>query len=358
MFEGPGGPYSYSDQGRGLRRILFSGLLLFLLSLILILLLSYYVFMRSPGPGVDRGIVRITIEPGMSFNQVAELLYREGIIREKDKFGWLAAHRDAMTRIQAGEFDLSADMTPVEVLDRLVSGRPVEYKITIPEGYNLKQIAGILEEQGIWSSNRFLELAASPEFAATLGVSRGTGGVAIPLEGYLFPDTYQFPRGTKEEQIIKFMVRRMDQVFGEEEFARADEMGMTRHEVLTLASMIEKETSVIEEMPLISSVFHRRLERGIKLDCDPTVIYGLKNFDGNLRRRDLERWTPYNTYLNPGLPPGPIASPGEEAIHAALYPADARYIYFVSRGDGTHVFSRTLAEHQEAIREYQLRRWR
>ncbi len=333
------------------RDILFNGLLLFLSSLLLVLILSFYVFMRAPGPGNDRGIVRITITPGMTFTDVARLLYSEGIIRDIDKFGWLAAHRKAETRIQAGEFDLSAEMNPVEVLDLLVNGRPVEYRMTVPEGYSLKQIAEVLDKQGMWSGQRFLELAFDPGLAASLGVDAKT------LEGYLFPETYQFPRGAVEEDIIKAMVRKMNSVFGDGETARAEELRMTRHEVLTLASLIEKETSVRDEMPLISSVFHRRLEIGMKLDCDPTVIYGMNNFDGNLRRRDLEKWTPYNTYLNPGLPPGPIASPGRDAIQAALYPADTRYLYFVSRGDGTHHFSSTFAEHQRAIRRYQLRRW-
>jgi UPF0755 protein len=339
-----------SSHGAEFRSILFAGLVLLALSLIFVLFLSFYVFLRAPGPGPEQVPVRITVVPGMTFDQVAEILHEQGIIRDVDMFRWLAMERDVITRIQAGEFELKARMTPGEVLDRLVSGRPVEYKITIPEGYNLSQIAGLLDQGQIWSGDRFLDLAFSPEFAESLGISART------LEGYLFPDTYQFPRWAKEEDLIKTMVKRMKQVFGQQELARMEELEMTMHEVLTLASLIEKETSLPQERALISSVFHQRLKRGIKLECDPTVIYGMPYFDGNLRRKDLEKWTPYNTYLNPGLPPGPIASPGTGSIHAALYPEETGYLYFVSRGDGTHVFSRTFAEHQEAIRRYQLRR--
>ncbi len=339
-----------SSHGSEFRGIFLSGLVLLALSLILILFLNFYVFLRAPGPGPGQVAVRITVLPGMTFDQVAEILNEQGIIRDVDMFRWLAMERDVITRIQAGEFDLKAQMTPGEVLDRLVSGRPVEYKITIPEGYNLRQIAGILDQGEMWSGERFLDLASSPEFAKSIGIHAKT------LEGYLFPDTYQFPRWAKEEDLIKTMVKRMKQVFGQQELARMQELGMTMHELITLASLIEKETSLPEERPLISSVFHQRIQRGIKLECDPTVIYGMPDFDGNLRRRDLEKWTPYNTYLNHGLPPGPIASPGKGSIHAALYPEESTYIYFVSRGDGTHVFSRTFAEHQEAIRRYQLRR--
>ena len=174
------------------------------------------------------------------------------------------------------------------------------------------------------------------------------------VEGYLFPETYFFQKQASAEKIIRAMIGRFKSVFTKEWKNRAQELGFSVHEIVTLASIIEKETGVAKERSIISSVFHNRLEKGIRLASDPTVIYGIENFDGNLTRQDLRTRTPYNTYTNYGLPPGPIANPGKAALEAALYPADTPYLYFVAKPDNTHHFSTTLAEHNRAVRKYQL----
>jgi UPF0755 protein len=184
------------------------------------------------------------------------------------------------------------------------------------------------------------------------------GITADTLEGYLFPDTYYFPSGLESKSIITAMVKQFRIAFKPEWQTRAEELGMSVHEVVTLASIIEKETGAPEERPLISSVFHNRLKKGMRLETDPTVIYGIPDFDGNIKRRHLNTYTPYNTYKIKGLPPGPIASPGAAALEAALYPAQSKYLYFVSKKDGTHQFSATIKEHNAAVRKYQLRKKR
>jgi UPF0755 protein len=187
---------------------------------------------------------------------------------------------------------------------------------------------------------------------AALGIKADT------LEGYLYPDTYKFPREVKPKEVVVTMVDHLRHVFNADFQARAQELNMTLHEVLTLASLIEKETGSGDERPEISAVFHNRLKKRIPLQSDPTVIYSLPNFDGNLRKKDLSSPSPYNTYRWAGLPPGPIANPGVQAIRAALYPSNSRALYFVSRNDGTHHFSVTLAEHNEAVEKYQKRPFR
>jgi UPF0755 protein len=251
-------------------------------------------------------------------------------------------------QVEAGEYELSTTMPPAIILRKLVTGDVVKYRITIPEGYTVRQIALYLQDEGIIEDHeQFLKLAFSAEFSAGLGIEGKS------VEGYLFPDTYLLPKGVSAGEIIKTMVGKFKRVYEPDFARRAAELGMTERGVVILASIIEKETGLAEERPLISAVFHNRLKRGIPLCSDPTVIYGVPAFDGNLRKRDLERMTPYNTYLRRGLPPGPIANPGRSSILAALYPAAVEYLYFVSRNDGSHYFSTTLREHNEAVWQYQ-----
>jgi UPF0755 protein len=224
------------------------------------------------------------------------------------------------------------------------------YKVTVPEGSTLKQIAAIVESAGLATRAEFLSVAADADFVREKGIDAGT------FEGYLFPETYFFPKNTAAREVITAMVDRFRSVFTEAWKKRAADIGLSVHQVLTLASIIEKETGAPSERPIISSVFHNRLRRGMRLETDPTVIYGIDDFDGNLTRKHLATPTPYNTYLISGLPPGPIASPGRAAIEAALYPADTAYLYFVSKKDGTHQFSKTFADHNRAILTYQLKK--
>jgi UPF0755 protein len=289
----------------------------------------------------------VVIPEGATFQYVAALLERERLIKSRSAFVLLGKAHAADRRIHPGEYELNAAMPPADILAKLLAGRVVLHAVTIPEGYTVGQIAEVLDQQRITDRAEFLRLAKDRAFIESLGIA------ADSLEGYLYPDTYRFPRPTAVKDVIKAMVDRLGQVMTPEWQARAKDLHMTLHEVLTLASVIEKETGAGGERAQISSVFHNRLKKKIPLQSDPTVIYGLPQFDGNLRKKDLSHPNPYNTYRWAGLPPGPIANPGAEAIRAALYPVPTPYLYFVSKNDGTHHFSATLVEHNKAVEKYQ-----
>ena len=315
---------------------------------IVVLLLLYALLVLTLPPNFRGEQRQVVIPQGAPFKGVARILDEQGLLRSPTGFYLMARFMGVTGKVQAGEYELSTAMPPLVILHKLVTGDVMKYRITIPEGYTIRQIASYLQEEGIIEDQeQFLTKAFSPEFAAGLGIE------AKGVEGYLFPDTYLLPKGVSPSDIIKTMVGKFKQVYGPDFEHRAAELGMKDREVVTLASIIEKETGVAEERPLISAVFHNRLKRGIPLCSDPTVIYGIPDFDGNLRKRDLERRTPYNTYLKKGLPPGPIANPGRSSLLAALYPAPVQYLYFVSRNDGSHYFSTTLREHNEAVWRYQ-----
>ncbi len=291
-----------------------------------------------------------TVSPGQGLKQTADALQREGLVTDALRFTILSRLDNKDKLLKAGEYIFSTAMTPREILQQMVEGRVHLYRLTIPEGYHLVQIAATVAAAGLESEKRFLEAARDPQMARSLGIE------ADNLEGYLFPDTYYFPRGLDSATIIATMVKQFKAAFKPEWKQQAKALGMTVHEIVTLASIIEKETGAPQERPLISSVFHNRLKKGMRLETDPTVIYGIPDFDGNIKRRHLETHTPYNTYKIKGLPPGPIASPGALAIQAALYPAQSEYLYFVSKKDGTHQFSTTIKQHNAAVKKYQLRK--
>lgn len=307
------------------------------------------LYAKTPGGSSEKEIF-VSIPSGESFRSTAARLRDAGLVSQSAKFRWYARLKGYDKQIKAGEYTLLPTMTPEEILQLLISGKVRLYKITVPEGYSLRQTAALMGEKGFSSKESFLKAATDAARIRPLGVEAET------LEGYLFPDTYHFPKGVTAKDIVHAMVDRFQAVFTPLWKARAAEMGMTIHQVVTLASIIEKETGAAFERPLISSVFHNRLKRGMRLASDPTVIYGIENFDGNLTRRDLETWTPYNTYRITGLPPGPIASPGAESLQAALYPEPTDYLYFVSKKDNTHQFSTNLKDHNRAVRKYQLRK--
>jgi UPF0755 protein len=317
------------------------------LLLFLLLLLDILVFLLLP-PTFRGEAKRVSIQRGSTFKNVVQVLDEEGLLRSSTKFYLMARVLGNAGSVQAGEYELNTAMTPSVILHKLIKGDVVKYRVTIPEGYTVQQIALRLKELGIVREREeFLAAAFSSHFNTMLGIEGKS------VEGYLFPDTYLFPSSLTPEEVIKTMVGKFKRVYTSDFSLRAAELGMTDREVVVLASIIEKETGLPEERPLISAVFHNRLKRGIPLCSDPTVIYGIAGFDGNLRKRDLEKRTPYNTYLIQGLPPGPIANPGRSSIVAALYPAPVTYLYFVSRNDGSHHFSATLREHNEAVRQYQ-----
>ncbi len=302
----------------------------------------------------SRATAELTIPKGSSLNAVAALLERGGVIRSPKIFIFYARLRGDAGKLAAGDYDFPAGMTIAEVLKKIVSGDVRRYQFTVIEGWNLDDIARMLAENesfGPHVAAQFSKLVHDTAFIESVGF----GGI-MSLEGYLFPDTYVVFHPQDVQEVIGPMLKRFNEIYGDAFKLRAKELGMTDHEVITLASIIEKETGKPEERPLISSVFHNRLKRGIVLASDPTVIYGIADFDGNLRRSDLERPGPYNTYINPGLPPGPIANPGLASIEAALYPVATDYLYFVSKNDGSHHFSATVGEHSRAVNHFQKRR--
>jgi len=292
------------------------------------------------------------VRPGASLGQVARDLEARGLIRSAVAFRWLARYRELDGALQVGEYALSAAQAPREILMQIVEGRVVVYEVVIPEGLTAAQIALRLEAAGLSNAAEFSAFASDPASPGSLGVEGAT------LEGYLFPETYRLPRGLAVREVAKVLVDQFLRVWREvEPQARSQKLSML--EVVTLASIVEKETASPEERPLIAAVFRNRLKRGMRLETDPTVIYGIPDFDGNLRRRDLENAeNPYNTYQIPGLPPGPIASPGADALRAVVDPAESDYLFFVSRNDGTHVFSKTFLEHVRAVDQFQRKRSR
>ncbi len=296
--------------------------------------------------------VQLQVQPGTGLNKVALDLQEKGVIRSSLGIKLLARWNQQSDRIQAGHYQFSGSATPEEILARLVAGDVEKVSLTIPEGFTLQQIVDRIEEKGFGRRDRLLQLAYNADFIHSLKID------AASLEGYLFPETYLFAPGVGEKALLKMMVGQLRSHISEELKKNAKDLGLGFHQWVTLASIIEKETGIVEEMPLISSVFHNRLKRRIPLQTDPTVIYGIKNFDGNLTRKHLKTPSLYNTYLNRGLPPGPIASPGLAALHAAVNPAQTKYLYFVATGDGGHRFSKTLKEHNAAVREYLAQRRR
>lgn len=328
---------------------LLPAIVLFSLFLAGIIALRLFIFWITPAGKSGNDIV-VQIPPGSSFVKAARLLNDAEVIRSVKLFVLVGKIRGLSGSIQAGELSFRADMTPNEVLDVLSRGKAVLYSITVPEGYTVKQIGKLLEESGLADYDRIVALSENLEFVQSLDVP------ADRLEGFLFPDTYAWPKGTSEEQILKRMVEHYKLIFTDDLRARANEIGMTELQVVILASIVERETGSPEERGLVSAVFHNRLKKRYRLQSDPTVIYGLDEFDGDLKKFHLRKDTPYNTYTRLGLPVGPIANPGAESIRASLYPEKVSYLYFVSRGDGTHVFSNTLVEHNKAVNTYQLKR--
>ena len=299
------------------------------------------------------------VASGEALSQVARRLRDAGLLRETPLFGprtlvLFARARGVDRQVKSGEYDLSPAATPVEILAKLVAGEVKTHLVTIPPGLHAREVALRLEDAGITEGARFVALAFDPEFTHELGVR------AASLEGYLLPESYRFRRDTPADEVLRTMVEHFHAAWNDDDRARLAEFRFSLHELVTLASIVEKETGVAEERARIAAVFDNRLQRRMRLQSDPTVIYGIIHetgeFDGNIRRRDLETDTPYNTYTRGGFPPGPIANPSMEAIRAVLEPEDSPYLYFVAKNDGTHFFSSRLKDHNNAVNRYQRRR--
>lgn len=326
-----------------------SYLLMLLIVLGLLVTLSITTYLSTPPDSL--GIPKIiTVHPGMSFAEVASILEKKGIIRGIRRFSLLARYYKTTKKIKAGEYCLTTSMLPLEVLNDLVRGNVIEHPITIPEGYNIYQIADLLDASNIAVRETFLKRSLDPVFVSSLGIEGES------VEGYLFPDTYNIPLYMKVDEIIKVMVSRFRDIYSAKYAEKAKEAGLTMKETIILASLIEKETGIPAERPLISAVFQNRLKKNIRLQSDPTAVYGIVDFSGKVTGKHLKTDSPYNTYLYSGLPPGPIANPGEASIRAVFYPADVDYLYFVSKNDGTHHFSSSLREHNVAVWKYQRKR--
>jgi UPF0755 protein len=295
--------------------------------------------------------VVVSIERGAAFRSVAERLHRAGILRHPRLLAAWAQFEGADRRVRSGEYRVTQAVSPLELLELLQSPSRALRWVTIPEGLTADQIADLLEEKGFGGRDVFIAAMRDPSLLIDLELP------ASGVEGYLFPDTYAWEWAMEPGEVIRAMLRRFQQegaALREERIAA----GLTEHEMVTLASVIERETGKGEERPLISGVFHNRLRIGMPLQSDPTVLYSLGRSSGRLRRADLENPSPYNTYFRRGLPPGPIASPGGAALRAAIAPEKTTALYFVSRNDGSHQFSDSLAEHNRAVNRYQRRQRR
>lgn len=294
----------------------------------------------------------LVVPPGANAESIGRELGRLGIARHPVVFRALALARGAGGRLRAGEYSLEGPLSLTDIVDKLVRGDVVRHELTVPEGKSLAETAALAADRGVAAEN-FWKAARDP-----LPI-RDLDPQATDLEGYLFPDTYDVPlRPDAGAALVARMVQRFREVVTPE-LPRLAARGLTLRQVVTLASLVELETARAEERSRIAAVFLNRLKRNMPLQSDPTVIYALRSagsWDGNIRKKDLSLQSAYNTYVNNGLPPGPIASPGREALLAVLAPADVEDIYFVSRNDGTHEFSETLAAHARAVERYQRRR--
>ncbi len=306
------------------------------------------IFLTTPGPPVSHPVT-ILVRKGATLQMIAQNLYAEGLLTNTRLLSLWARLSGRDRGIKTGEYLFTSPLSPLALLDRLEHGSILRQAVTIPEGLTFAQIAVLLEKKGLGAAESFLCLNADPQFLARWGLP------ANSLEGYVYPATYQFSVYASAEEILGTMIARFYAALDVEMYRRAAELGLSLHELVTFASLVEKETGAAVERPLVAAVFHNRLRKGIRLQCDPTVIYGIKDFDGNITRRHLRTPSPYNTYVIRGLPRGPIANPGLAALQATLYPTENDYLYFVARGDGTHQFSTSLAEHKRAVRRFQKR---
>jgi UPF0755 protein len=313
--------------------------------LMVVIIVGFGMFFTRPAKkgGINQVI---TIREGMSLKEVASALKGNGIITNKDLFMLWTRLLGNSRKIKAGEYLLNSGMAPVRIIEILTRGIIITYPVTVPEGFSIEQIGGILAANGLADKKLFVSLAHEPGVIKKYGISGPS------LEGFLYPDTYQFGKGLPPSLIIDVMVKRFWEIAGPY-MDRIKDLKMTVEEVVTLASIVEKEAGTAEEMPLIASVFLNRLRKGMRMESDPTVIYGMNDFTGNLTRKDLLESTPYNTYVIRGLPPGPISNPGLASIKAVLYPAETDYLYFVSKNDRTHYFSSSIEEHNRAVWKYQ-----
>lgn len=306
----------------------------------------------TPFRGFSAPEVFVELPPRTSVAEIAERLTAAGVVVDPFTFRLAVRLAGADRRLQAGEYRFTGATAPADLVARLARGDVFTHAVTFPEGLTIQEMAPIFERSGLGLAKDFVRAAADPSLAADFDPQART------LEGYLFPETYALPRRAGASGTVQAMIKTFAQAFDAELRAEAAAKGLSAREVVTLASLIEKETARPEERAQVSAVYHNRLRVRMPLQCDPTVIYALMlrgQWDGNLRRQDLQLDSPYNTYRYGGLPPGPIASPGRASLESAVRPASVPYLYFVSRNDGTHAFATSLAEHNRNVLQFQIR---
>jgi len=314
-----------------------------------------YTGVDRPFKGYEAAEQFVEIPSGSGSVTIAKRLAEAGVVHDVNSFRLALWITGAGRRLQAGEYRFDHAMSPRQVADKLARGDVYVHPITFPEGLTIRQMAALYESKGFGEAKAFTAAASNAELVQDIDPQ------ARDLEGYLFPETYTLPRRATAEQLIARMVAGFRKALTPDIQAAATARGLTVRQLVTLASIVEKETGNKDERPLVAAVYSNRLQIGMGLQCDPTVIYALERagrYDGNLRREDLQFDSPYNTYRYAGLPPGPIASPGRASLQAAASPASVSYIYFVSKNDGSHAFATTLDEHNRNVQQYQIKYFR
>ena len=294
----------------------------------------------------DSETIKVVVKNGTSTYQIADTLKEDGIIYSSHLFMLFTLLTGG--KLKAGEYDLRKSMSTMDIIEKMERGERNIYMLKVVEGYNIYNVADMMEHAGIMGRDEFILLAKNEVYLGKLGIKGDS------LEGYLTPDTYYYSKEMDIEKFIEKIVQRTIKLFEKEDIkSRMNVIGFDMHKTLTLASMIEKEAKLRDEKPLIAAVFHNRLKKEMSLDCDPTIIYGTGAFLSPITKSDIVTYTPYNTYAFKGLPRGPICNPAKGSIMAALYPAPVDYLYFVSRNDGAHVFSKDMKTHNHFVATYQ-----
>ena len=329
-----------SFTGRTIRRVILYFIAVFFI--FCVFLLNYSI------SSIDKKNINVLVDipTGSSFLEVTEILNQAGLVKHRIFFYSLTIIKNARRHIRAGEYEFNTSMTPIAMINKLIHGEIKEYIILIPEDFSMKEIADRLYSEKLINKEIFFELARDKDFLKSLNIK------AESIEGYLFPDTYYFNRSMNTRQIMKKMVDRFWEKVTPEMIKKAQELGFNTQQFITFASIIGKESGNDAEKPFIAAVFRNRLKKKMRLQSDPTAVYDMDSFNGKVLRSHLKRNSPYNTYLIRGLPPGPIANPGLTSLQATLNPAPVKYLYFVSKKDGSHFFSDSLKEHNKAIYRY------
>jgi UPF0755 protein len=314
-----------------------------------------YMRVNQPYRGYEGAEQFVEIPQGVGSVGIGDRLVAAGVIRDRSTYRTVVWMTGKGRHLKAGDYRFDRAMTPFAVIDKIARGEVHVIQVTFPEGLTMTEMAKIFDSSGLGPASSFLDAAKDPS------PIRALDPAANDLEGYLFPETYALPRRTDAAKLVRLMLAAFNDAFTPELRAAAAARRLSVRQTVTLASIVEKETAKPEERPIVAAVYSNRLRLGMPLQCDPTVIYALQRagtFTGNLRRDDLAFDSPYNTYRYPGLPPGPIASPGKASLEAVVRPADVEYVYFVSRNDGSHEFARTLDEHNRNVQKYQVQYFR